>query len=33
VVRDIDKMFTGLSVVESVLLKSQSRETLFRKPA
>jgi hypothetical protein len=33
VVRDIDKMFTGLTVVESVLLKSQSRETLFRKPA
>ena len=33
VVRDIDRMFTGLTVVESVLLKSQSRETLFRKPA
>jgi len=33
VIRDIDKMFAGLTVVESVLLKSQSRETLFRKPA
>lgn len=32
VTRDIDKMFEGMSVVESVLLKSRSRETLFRKP-
>lgn len=32
VVRDIDKMFQGLVVTESVLLKSRSRETLFRKP-
>lgn len=33
VTRDIDKMFEGLVVVESVLLKSRSRETLFKKPA
>lgn len=33
VVRDIDRMFEGLSVTESVLLKSRSRETLFKKPA
>lgn len=32
VTRDIDKMFEGLTVLESVLLKSRSRETLFRKP-
>jgi hypothetical protein len=32
VVRDIDKLFEGLAVTESVLLKSRSRETLFRKP-
>ena len=31
--RDIIKMFGGLEVVESVLLKSNTRETLFRKPA
>ncbi len=29
--RDIGKMFDGLTVVESVLLKSSTRETLFRK--
>lgn len=29
--RDITRMFEGLSVVESVLLKSSTRETLFRK--
>jgi hypothetical protein len=32
VTRDIDKMFEGLRTVESVLLKSSTRETLFRKP-
>lgn len=31
--RDITRMFEGLEVVESVLLKSQTRETLFRKPS
>jgi hypothetical protein len=30
--RDINKMFEGLLVAESVLLKSATRETLFRKP-
>lgn len=30
--RDINKMFQGLAVTESVLLKSRSREMLFRKP-
>jgi hypothetical protein len=30
--RDITKMFEGLAVAESVLLKSRSREILFRKP-
>jgi hypothetical protein len=30
--RDINKMFDGLVVTESVLLKSATRETLFRKP-
>ena len=30
--RDINKMFGGLRVAESVLLKSNTRETLFRKP-
>ena len=30
--RDINKMFEGLDVAESVLLKSNTRETLFRKP-
>jgi hypothetical protein len=30
--RDIIKMFDGLVVAESVLLKSSTRETLFRKP-
>lgn len=29
--RDITKMFEGLSVAESVLLKSSTRETLFRR--
>lgn len=32
VIREIDKLFEGLVVAESVLLKSRSRETLFRKP-
>jgi hypothetical protein len=32
VTRDINKMFDGLVVAESVLLKSSARETLFRKP-
>ena len=32
VTRDINKMFDGLVVAESVLLKSSTRETLFRKP-
>ena len=32
VTRDIGKLFVGLSVAESVLLKSNTRETLFRKP-
>jgi hypothetical protein len=32
VTRDIIKMFPGLIVAESVLLKSNTRETLFRKP-
>jgi hypothetical protein len=30
--RDLIKMFDGLIVTESVLLKSSTRETLFRKP-
>ena len=30
--RDIIKMFEGLIVAESVLLKSSTRETLFRRP-
>jgi hypothetical protein len=30
--RDIIKMFDGLNVTESILLKSNTRETLFRKP-
>ncbi|MFI5177304.1 MAG: class I SAM-dependent methyltransferase [Vicinamibacterales bacterium] len=29
--RDINKMFEGLTVTESVLLKTSTRETLFRK--
>ena len=33
VTRDINKMFDGLVVTESVLLKSNTRETLFRKPS
>jgi hypothetical protein len=33
VTRDINRMFEGLVVAESVLLKSNARETLFRKPA
>ena len=33
VTRDIIKMFDGLVVKESVLLKSNARETLFRKPS
>jgi hypothetical protein len=32
VTRDINRMFEGLVVAESVLLKSSTRETLFRKP-
>lgn len=32
VVRDINKMFAGLNVGESILLKSNTRETLFKKP-
>jgi hypothetical protein len=32
VTRDINRMFDGLAVAESVLLKSGTRETLFRKP-
>jgi len=31
--RDINRMFEGLVVTESVLLKSNARETLFRKPS
>jgi hypothetical protein len=31
VTRDINKMFTGLVVAESVLLKSNTRETLLRR--
>ena len=30
--RDINRMFDGLKVAESVLLRSSARETLFRKP-
>jgi hypothetical protein len=30
--RDINRMFDGLVVAESVLLKTSTRETLFRKP-
>jgi hypothetical protein len=30
--RDINRMFDGLRVAESVLLKANTRETLFRKP-
>jgi Methyltransferase domain len=30
--RDINKMFDGLNVAEAVLLKTSTRETLFRKP-
>ena len=30
--RDINRMFEGLVVAESVLLKTSTRETLFRKP-
>ena len=30
--RDLTMMFGGLTMVESVLLKSQQRETLLRKP-
>jgi hypothetical protein len=33
VTRDINRMFGGLTVAESVLLKSNARETLFRKPS
>jgi hypothetical protein len=33
VTRDINRMFDGLVVAESVLLKSNARETLFRKPS
>ena len=31
--RDLGKMFAGLNVAESVLLKNSARETLFRKPS
>jgi hypothetical protein len=31
--RDLGKMFEGLIVAESVLLKNSARETLFRKPS
>jgi len=31
VIRDINRMFEGLTVAESVLLKTSARETLFRK--
>jgi hypothetical protein len=30
--RDMIRMFDGLVVADSVLLKSNTRETLFRKP-
>ena len=33
VVRDLNKLFQGLATTESVLLKSNTRETLFRKHA
>jgi hypothetical protein len=33
VTRDINRMFDGLVVTESVLLKSNAREILFRKPS
>lgn len=33
VVRDLNRLFEGLDTVESVLLKSHARETLFRKRA
>jgi hypothetical protein len=33
VTRDVNRMFDGLVVAESVLLKSNARETLFRKPS
>jgi hypothetical protein len=32
VTRDVNKLFAGLTVAESVLLKSNTRESLFRKP-
>ena len=32
VTRDINRMFDGLVVSESVLLKNSMRETMFRKP-
>ncbi len=32
VTRDVNKMFEGLNVAESVLLKTSARECLFRKP-
>lgn len=32
VTRDVNKMFDGLNVAESVLLKTSARECLFRKP-
>jgi hypothetical protein len=31
--RDLNRMFEGLAVAESVLLKNSARETLFRKPS
>jgi hypothetical protein len=33
VTRDINRMFEGVATAESVLLKSNARETLFRKPS
>ena len=33
VTRDINKMFDGLVVAESVLAQEHTRETLFRKPS
>jgi hypothetical protein len=32
VIRDVNRMFEGLQVAESVLLKTSARECLFRKP-
>jgi hypothetical protein len=32
VTRDVNRLFDGLVVAESVLLKTSARECLFRKP-